>query len=141
MKFEFGEYCFIKWKFEIQHFRSVKALAWSIENGKKIILESQSIKKSIQSIKSNFRLIENCEIGFSAEFSSDWSERLKRFQALLTVLWNILTLHTCLLMKYNPMGIYRGLCSLETQEILWSFSKIAICRTQHLISILGTNLR
>ena len=28
----------------------------------------------------------------------------------------------CLLMKYNPMGINKGLCSLE---ILWSFSRIA----------------
>ena len=28
----------------------------------------------------------------------------------------------CLLMKHNPMGINKGLCSLE---ILWSFSRIA----------------
>jgi len=41
-------------------------------------------------------------------------------------------------MKHNHMGINRGLYSLEkikkkslreTQEILWSFSKIDICRT------------
>ena len=95
------------------------------------------IKKSTQLIECNFRSIENRETGFLAEFSGDYSERLKRFQTLLTVLWNILTLHTCLLMKHNPMGINRGLRSLE---ILWSFSRIAICRTQHLGCIIGTNL-
>ena len=111
---------FSKWKFEIQHFRSVKALAQSIENGKKIILKSldvsitvRLIKKSTRSIKSNFRPIENREMRFSVEFSGDCSERLKMFQALLTVLWNILTFHSCLLMKCNPMGINRDLCSLE----------------------------
>ena len=51
-------------------------------------------------------------------------------------------------MKHNPMGINKGLCSLEKivslreiQEILWQFSRIAICRTQHLGCILETNLR
>ena len=77
---------------------------------------------------------------FFVELSDDYSERLKRFWALWTVLWNILILYTCLLMKYNPMGINRGLCSLETQEILWSFSRIVICKTQHLCCILETNL-
>ena len=77
---------------------------------------------------------------FFVELSDDYSERLKRFWALWTVLWNILILHTCLLMKYNPMVINRGLCSLETQEILWSFSRIVICKTQHLCCILETNL-
>ena len=66
------------------------------------------IKKSIRSIESNFRPIENRETRFSTEFSGDYSKRLKRFQALLTVLWNILTLHICFLMKYNPIGINRG---------------------------------
>ena len=77
---------------------------------------------------------------FFVELSDDYWERLKRFWALWTVLWNILILHTCLLLKYNPMGINRGLCSLETQEILWSFSRIVICKTQHLCCILETNL-
>ena len=77
---------------------------------------------------------------FFVELLDDCSERLKRFWALWTVLWNILILHTCLLMKYNPMVINRGLCSLETQEILWSFSRIVICKTQHLCCILETNL-
>ena len=55
-------------------------------------------------------------------------------------------------MKHNPMVLNKGLCSLEkllhkikswkeTQEIMWSFSRIAIYRTQHLGCILGTNLR
>ena len=54
----------------------------------------------------------------------------------------------CLLMKYNPMGINKGLCSLykivsykETQEILWLFSKIAISRIQELGCILSISLR
>ena len=134
---------FSKWKFENQYFQSIEILARSIENGKEKILEFldvlipvRSIEKSTRLIKSNFRLIENRETGFSVEFSSDCSERLKRFQALLTVLWNILTLHMYLLMKHNSMGINRGLYSLEKlvslreiQEILWSFSRIPICRT------------
>ena len=33
------------------------------------------------------------------------------------VLWNILTLHTCLLMKYNPIDINRGLCSLKNPVV------------------------
>ena len=140
MMFEFEEYCFIKWKFkfwnslsenskysifdrlifEVQHFRLIETLARSIKNGKKIILASLDvsiavwlIEKSTWSIESNFPQIKNHETGFSVEFSGDYLERLKRFQALLTDLWNILTLHTCLLMKYNPMGINRDLCSLE----------------------------
>ena len=58
----------------------------------------------------------------------------------------------CLFMKHNPMGINRNLYFLEkltpqkgslreTQEILWTFSKIAICRTQHLGCILEINLQ
>ena len=91
-----------------------------------------------KSIESNFRPIENYETRFFVEFSGDYSERLKSFQTLLAVLWNILTLHTCLLMKHNPMSINRGLRSLE---IMWLFSKTAICRTQHLGCILETNLQ
>ena len=75
MMFEFGEYDFIKWKFENQNF-----------------------------------------LEFSTKFFGECSERLKWFQALLIVLWNILTLHTCLLMKHNPMSINRGLCSPENSE-------------------------
>ena len=47
------------------------------------------------------------QIGFSAKFTGACSESSKMFQALWMVLWKILTLHTCLLMKYNPMGINR----------------------------------
>ena len=88
------------------------------------------------------------------KFSDKYSKCLKRFQALWMVLWNIFTLHTCLLMEYNPMGINRGLCSLEipilslqklvwkeTQEILWVLSKIVICKTQQLGCMLKTNLQ
>ena len=122
---------FSKWKFKIKYFWLVEALAWSIEMMKKIILESlddsivirfrfdrysipaRSIEKSIWSIESH-------KTGFSADFSEDYSKRLKMFQALWMVLWNILTIHTCLLMKYNPMGINKGLCSLETNSIKYS---------------------
>ena len=131
MLFEFGEYCFIKllkWKFEIKHFLLVEALARSIKMVKKKnprvsgFLERCSIpvrliEKSTRSIESNFQPIENRETGFLAEFFGDCSERLKRFQALLTVLWNILTLYTYLLMKHNPMGINKGLCSLENSKL------------------------
>ena len=62
------------------------------------------------------RSIETCENWISAEFSDNCSEHLKMFQALWTVLWNILTLYMYLLKGYNPMGINRGLCSLENSE-------------------------
>ena len=151
--FEFGEYGFIKWKFKFWNFLS-ENLKISIFNRSKfwldrlkmvkkkilefldVLIPVRSIEKSTWLIKSNFRPIENRETGFSVEFSDDCSERLKRFQALLTVLWNILTLHMYILMKHNSMGINRGLYSLEKivslreiQEILWSFSRIPICRT------------
>ena len=133
MMFEFGEYGFIKWKFENQYFRSVEALAWSIENGKKkknpgvsrcldhYSIRIRLIEKSTWSIERNFRPIKTRKTKFSIEFSSDCSERLKRFQVLWTFLWNILTLHTCLLMKYNLMGINRGLCSQNRKlaTIVW----------------------
>ena len=106
------------------------------------LFDSYSIKQmSIASIETNSWPIETRKTEFSVEFSSNYiSECLKRFQALWTVLWNILTLYTCLLMKYNPMSINRGLCkqkwewfqevsNREIQEILWLFSRIAICRT------------
>ena len=61
------------------------------------------------SIEKSIRSIETWKTKFSVEFSSNCSKSLKRFQALWMVLWNNLTLHMCLLMKYNPMGINRGL--------------------------------
>ena len=130
MIFEFGEYCFIKWKFkfwnflvkfELKDFRSVESFARSNEIIKKIILKSLDDSISIRflfghefwSIERNSWPIKTHKTEFSVEFSSDYSKSLKRFQALWRVLWNILTLHTCSLMKYKPMGITRGLCSLE----------------------------
>ena len=133
MMFEFGEYGFIKWKFKFWNFLNENSKI-SIFNWSKLWLDRSKmvrknpgvsgcldccsipirpIEKSTRLIRSNFRLIENCEIGFSTEFSSDYSERLKRFQAMWTVLRNILTLHMCFLMKYNLMGIYKDLCLLE----------------------------
>ena len=121
------------------------------QNGKEKILESLDVsiatrflfdwsKRALDRLKVTFDRSKIVKQDFSAEFSSDCLKSLKRLQALWMVLWNILTLHTCLLMKHNPMGINRGLCLLEIQEILWFFSKIAICRTQYLDCILGTNL-
>ena len=151
---EFGEYCFIKWKFKFWNFLS-ENLKFNIFDRSKLWLDLskwwrnnlgvsrwincysnpvRSIENSTQLIKMNFRSIESRKTRFSVEFSSGCLEILKRFLALRMVLWNIFTLHTCLLLKYNPMDINRGLCS---QEILWSFSKIAICRTQHLGCIWG----
>ena len=91
---------------------------------------------------------------FSAEFLitvlNVWKCFMHCEQFYETVLWNILTLHMCLLVKYIAIGINRGLCSLkkkhkivgykEIQEILWSFSRITICRTQQLGCILETSL-
>ena len=176
MIFKFGEYCFIKlkkskFKFWIflsiirnsvcsisQRFCSIDrsdeknnpgVFAWF--NG--CLIPIQSIEKSLRSMLDSSRLIKTCKTKFSAEFSSNYSKWLKIFQALWTVLRNISTLHTCLLMKYNPMGINSSLCSLdkifslpkklvrkETQNILWSFSKIVIYRTQQFSCILGTSL-
>ena len=48
MMFEFGEYGFIKGKFENQYFRLVEILARSIENGKKKILESSDVSIAVQ---------------------------------------------------------------------------------------------
>ena len=112
-----------------------------------------SIKKSPQSMLDSSQSIETHKTKFSIEFSVNYSECLKRFQVLWMVLCKILTLHTCLLMEYNPISINRGLCSLEipilslqklvqkeTQEILWVLSRIVICRTQQLGCIMWTNL-
>jgi len=138
---------FSSWKFKFQEFWLVETSVRSIEMLKEIILEflQDSIgirflvdrsKKSIRSIESNSLSIENCRTKFSTESSSDCSESLRTFQALWTVLMKILTFHTYLLKGYDPMGINIELCSFEivsykeTQEILWVFFKIAICRTQ-----------
>ena len=66
---------------------------------------------------------------FSAEFSVTNLNVWKRFQALWTVLWNILTLHTRLLMKYNLMSInrepnnlnvsWRHVCSNPLATTVW----------------------
>ena len=61
-----------------------------------------------KSIESNFRPIENYETRFFVEFSGNYLERLKRFQALL--------LHKFLLMKHNHMSINRGLCGHSPRE-------------------------
>ena len=137
MLFEFGKYCFIKllkWKFKFWNFlsensklsifdRSKLWLDWnfgSIDwNGKKIILEFLDVliatqflfnrsKRALDRSKWIFDQSKVKNQDFSAEFSGDGSVCLKRFQALWTVLWNILTFHTYLLKGYNPMGINRS---------------------------------
>ena len=161
MKFKF-------WNFlnEIQN--SICSIDWSFcsinqsdeENKPRVstwfnccLIHVRSNEKSPQSMLDSSQSIKTHKTKFSPEFSINYSECLKRFQALWMVLWKILTLHTCLLMEYNPMGINRGLCSLEipvlslqklvwkeTQEILWVLSKIVTCKTQQLGCILWTNL-
>ena len=139
---------FSLWKFKFQELRSIETSVRLIQMLKEIILEFlqdsigirilvDRLKKSIRLIENNSQSIENRRTEFSKESSSDYFKSLRTFQALWTVSMKILTLHTYLLKGYDPMGINRGLCSLEkivsykeTQEILWVFSKIAICRTQ-----------
>ena len=119
--FEFGEYCFLKWKFKFWNFLSeIWTKGFSIsqnscsidwndeENDPRVSgwfdcysILIRSIEKSIRSIERNSQPIKTRKTEFSANFSSNCSECLKRSQALWTVLWNILTLHTCLLMKYK----------------------------------------
>ena len=134
MIFEIEEYCFIKlinWKFKFLNFLSENT-TFSIDrnfssidqNGKEKILESLDVsiatwflfnwsKRALDQSKITFDQSKIVKQDFSTEFSGDYSESLKRFQAFWTVLWNILTLYTCFLMKYYPIGITRGLCSLE----------------------------
>ena len=113
---------FSKWKFEVKHFRSVETLAWLIEMLKKkswsfwmvwSLFDSCLIDWMLFSIERTPQSIETQKLNFMLNFSSDCSEMLKRFQALQTVLWNILTFYTCLLMKNNHMGINKDLYSLE----------------------------
>ena len=129
MMFEFGEYGFIKWKFNFSNKVKIRKSVFSIgrnfdsidQNSKKnnpgvsrwfdrYSILVQSNEKSIRSIERTSRSIKTRKLNFLQNFSCDCSEKLKRFQVLWMVLWNILTLHTCLLMKYNPMDINRGLC-------------------------------
>ena len=134
--FEFGEYCFIKltkWKFKFWNFlneiqNSICSIDQSFcsinrsdeENKPRVstwlnccLILVRSIEKSPQSMLNSSQSIKTHKTKFSTEFFDKYSKCLKRFQALWMVLWNILTLHTCLLIEYNPMGINRGLCSLE----------------------------
>ena len=69
-----------------------------------------SIEKSHRSILNSSWSVETCK----TKFFGNYFECLKRFQALWTVKWKFLTFHTCLLMKYNPMGINSGSCSLDS---------------------------
>ena len=114
---------FSRWKFEVKHFDRSKLWPdrskWKRKNPgvsrlfDLYLILVRSIEKSIQSIERTSQSIETRKVNFLQNFSSDSSKRLKRFQAFWTLLWNILTLYTCLLMKYNLMSINRGLCSLE----------------------------
>ena len=125
--FEFGEYCFIKWKLKFWNFLSeIRTTAFSIgrsfgsidRNGKEKILESLDVsiatwflfgqsKRALDRSKVTFDQSKIVKQDFSAEFSGDYSESLKSFQALWMVLWNILTLHRCLLI--NPISwLYLG---------------------------------
>ena len=119
---------------------------WSIPIG--------SIKKSLRSMLDSSWSIQTRKTEFSVKLFSNCSKCLKMFQALQMVLWNILTFHMCFLTKYNLMGLNRGLCFLEIisfpsqklvrkkiQEIMWSFSRITICKTQQLGCILMTCLQ
>ena len=131
---DFGEYCFIKWKFNLWKFLSeIQDLVFSIgrslcsidqsdeENSSRVstwfdrcLIPVWWIEKYFRSMLDSSQSIKTRETKFPAEFSSNCSECLKKCQASWTVLCNILTLHTCLLMKYKPMSINRGLCSLKT---------------------------
>ena len=67
---------FSKWKFENQYFRLVETLAWLIENDKE---KNLGISKCLDRYSIPIWPIENRETGFSAEFSGDYLERLKKF--------------------------------------------------------------
>ena len=114
--FEFGEYCFIKWKFKFWNFLSeIRTKGFSIDRNFCSIDQNdeennlgvsgwfdrysilvRSIEKSIRSIERNSQPIETGKTEFSAEFFGNCLECLKRLQVLWMVLRNILTLHTCL---------------------------------------------
>ena len=125
MMFEFGEYGFIKWNFKFWNFLSENLKISIFDRSKLWIDRSKIVKKKLLEFldvsiavwfqfdlsKSNFRPIENHETGFSTEFFGGCSEKLKRFQALLTVLWNIF--NSPYVPFDEPMDINRGLCSLH----------------------------
>ena len=106
-----------KWKFEIQYIFSIGQNFGLIDRNdeENNLLVSgwfdrysilvRSIEKSIWSIERNSRAIKTRKTKISVEFSSNCSECLKMFQALWAVLWNILTLHMCILMKHNSISI------------------------------------
>ena len=111
-------------KFENKDFRWVEAFAQSIEMMRKIMSESldDSIairflidrsKKAFDWLKGTLDWSKLEKIEFSAKNFGNCFESLKKSHALWTVLWNILTLYTYFLIKYNSMDINRGLCSLE----------------------------
>ena len=117
---------FSLWKFKFQDFWSVKTSIRSIEVMRKIILEflhSIGVRFLLDQLKRAFdqfsipldrsKLVKT---NFFAEFSDNYSKHLKMFQALWTVLWNILTLQMYLLKGYNPVSINRGLCSLQNSK-------------------------
>ena len=80
-------------KFKIQYVRSIEAFAQSIEVMRKINLESlpdsivvRSNEKSPQLMLDSSQSIKTRKTKFSPEFSINYSECLKRFQALWMVL-------------------------------------------------------
>ena len=83
---EFGEYGFIKWKFKFWNFLSENLKSEFSEIFYGIFwwlfrkVEDVSIFDKVKIWNLNF-------LEFSTEFSGDYSERLKRFQSLTTVLW------------------------------------------------------
>ena len=107
MMFEFGEYCFIKWKFKFKNFLSeiwtkrfsISRNFYSInrnfcsidkENNPGVIgwfnrysILVQSIVKSIRSIERNSQMIETNKIEFFAEFSSTILNVWRGFSSLV----------------------------------------------------------
>ena len=148
MIFEFREYCFIKWKFKFWNFlseirtkrfsigRNFYSINWNYEENNPGVsgwFDRYSIL--VWLIEKNSRSIKTRKTEFFAEFSNNCSECLKRFQALSMVLWNILTLHTCLLIKYNPIDINREkhkksygysleLLSVESKNLVVSWRQV-----------------
>ena len=92
MMFLYGDYCFTKWKFKFWKFLSeIRTKRFSIgqnfcsidwndeENNPGITRWVNRYLIPVRSIERNFRLIETHKNKFSAEFSSDCFETLKRF--------------------------------------------------------------
>ena len=95
------------------------------------------------------RSIEIRETEFSTKIYGNCSECLKKVLSLVNGFMIHFNSPYVSLVKYDSIGINRGLCSLKTynfspkeiQEILWSFSRIVIGKTQQLGCILRTNLQ